>query len=868
MEKYFQKPDSRKSAAREWVLLLLLAVSTLSNIPISTAQTTSVKTINPETGNEKFVFHTSNMPSNMRFNATVWVYDVSDLFGYQVRLDLTSESHDNILNITGAWTPTWNSSWVFYGQMYMPLGPTFYDTDSDGYYEGVLVGATELAGATTFTGDGLLAIIEFEIIHVPSSGSVSCDLNIDNDNTKLTDSTVTVVPCTKIDGRYILTTGSFVDIYADPEDAVFGSSMNISGQVTPGVGDIAVTIWWKHNKTSASWNNLTTVLTDNSGYYVYEWTTDQLGALNIKANWTEAESYVILVNVRYGSTITLGLSDNNVTAGTNVTITGDIAAIIDSTPQPKDANVTIYYRCPNGAKPEWTTLATNITTTAGHYQYIWTATKSIVGSEAKNNTIEFYASWEGDNETQGAESFIQELLVWKQHVTITINVEPQIVLINSYVTIYGETTPALVIPGCPPAYLRLRYNAGQLWQNDSTSYPVDEQGKYNFTWKVDSAKVQELGKFWFLIEFTHPGVTNSEIYIKDFFKAESPNASITVTGYSSNITLKVEPQTTVAYSNVVFSGRITCEKQTVPPLQKVSILYETAGGWLTLTEEAYATNETGHYSFTWNATMAGELKLKASWGGYGNIVGAESEPVTLTVQRLEPSLTLEVDPQNIKIGHNVTIRASLSPPVNGTTIFLYYRNASGGEWIRLAYKGTVLGNISYVWTPNITGTFELRAYCESFKVYNAINSTVVTVNVTKYGSTITINVDPETIKIGGNITISGYLSLEQGAPGDVNNMTIIIQYKNASNGEWKVLATRKTNAEGYYSFVWYPNHTGNFTVKVSWAGDHYHESATATATVTVETTPQENYFLIYITAGAIIAAVVIVAAFILLKKRK
>jgi archaellum component FlaG (FlaF/FlaG flagellin family) len=212
------------------LLLLLLALAPISicsaniNTIISYGQTygeggTEVVVINPSTGDGNFTYSPANGTLGTRFNATFWVYNVTGLFGFQVNLII----NDTFLNITRAWTPVTDTSYVFYGQAQMPLGPTFYDIDGNGVNERVLVGATELFGATAFTGDGLLAIIELEIIYTPPAGTISSPLNINNTDTKLLDDTLSEIITIKTDGnyQYMGPTGPTpAHIYIDPEQII------------------------------------------------------------------------------------------------------------------------------------------------------------------------------------------------------------------------------------------------------------------------------------------------------------------------------------------------------------------------------------------------------------------------------------------------------------------------------------------------------------------------------------------------------------------------------------------------------------------------------------------------------------------------
>ena len=154
---------------------------------------------------------TSEVSVGHRFNVTAWVSNVSDLMGFQIALYYDT----SMLNMTNAWLPTWNSSYVLYGQTGIPLERYAY-FDSWGY--GVL-GFTGFSGlATPFNGSGTLAVFEFEIIATPSAGgSLTSNLIISPKNsppnpnvtpprvvyeTKLKDSAQNSIDFVAIDGYY------------------------------------------------------------------------------------------------------------------------------------------------------------------------------------------------------------------------------------------------------------------------------------------------------------------------------------------------------------------------------------------------------------------------------------------------------------------------------------------------------------------------------------------------------------------------------------------------------------------------------------------------------------------------------------------
>ncbi|MCK4482993.1 hypothetical protein KAU55_07170, partial [Candidatus Bathyarchaeota archaeon] len=179
-------------------LLVVFFVSMMPNLAfVASANGTEIAVISSETGDSNFIFYTNTTALGTRFNATVWAYDVTNLFAYQVYLGID----DSLLNITNAWFPTWDSSWVFNGKVTIQPDPSFYDFDVDGYMESVKIGATMLMGDPV-TGSGSLAIIEFEIIYAPAEGTVSCNLDIDNSDTYLLDYDLTEISTTKTNGYY------------------------------------------------------------------------------------------------------------------------------------------------------------------------------------------------------------------------------------------------------------------------------------------------------------------------------------------------------------------------------------------------------------------------------------------------------------------------------------------------------------------------------------------------------------------------------------------------------------------------------------------------------------------------------------------
>lgn len=147
----------------------------------------------------EIALNASEVSVGYRFNVTAWVSEVEDLFAYQVALYYNA----SVINVTNAWQPTWNSSYVFYGKTEKPLNESEY-FDSWGHY---LIGSSLLEETESFTGDGLLAVFEFEIVESPAVDLTS-DLIISyipsggTFETKLKDSSEAVIYFTATDGHY------------------------------------------------------------------------------------------------------------------------------------------------------------------------------------------------------------------------------------------------------------------------------------------------------------------------------------------------------------------------------------------------------------------------------------------------------------------------------------------------------------------------------------------------------------------------------------------------------------------------------------------------------------------------------------------
>jgi len=142
-----------------------------------------------------------------KFNVTVMVSDVTDLAVYQITIIF----NDSIINATRWYEPTGNSTYVFYQRTTLPVptppNPGYVHNDPN-------IGSVTLGSGLfpppptqgSFTGSGLLCIVEFHITKIPSEGeTLSCDLNINTADTFLLDPVGDEIPdVVKENGYYEL----------------------------------------------------------------------------------------------------------------------------------------------------------------------------------------------------------------------------------------------------------------------------------------------------------------------------------------------------------------------------------------------------------------------------------------------------------------------------------------------------------------------------------------------------------------------------------------------------------------------------------------------------------------------------------------
>jgi thermitase len=145
----------------------------------------------------EIVFNSNEVSAGHRFNVTVKVADVENLYAWQLKLFYNS----TMINATRWFEPTWDPEYVFFGE-------TTITAENSGV-DNIMVFSGLIGQVSTFNGSGKLCLIEFEIANLPPPGQkYSCPLSINNEDTFLMDGDINTIQAAKENGYYEVGAGS------------------------------------------------------------------------------------------------------------------------------------------------------------------------------------------------------------------------------------------------------------------------------------------------------------------------------------------------------------------------------------------------------------------------------------------------------------------------------------------------------------------------------------------------------------------------------------------------------------------------------------------------------------------------------------
>lgn len=594
-------------------LFTVINPSKYASVNAQTTVSTELKVANPLTEDENFIIHTTATVSGKRFNTTIFVQNIMDLYAWQIYLTYNS----TLLNITNAWVPTEDPKYAFYGRTTFPSVNLSPERTPAGY--GAALASDTILSGEKFTGAGKLLLLEFQILAAPTvEEALSSKLKIS-------------YPCggelfETMWSQNGLTWQSF-DVYTDgyyeyahmlpPTPYLeISPSLNQYGLKSPAIGqqfDIVISIesldhlWYLinatfslnfnpslislvFNETHPMWKNKSVYLTPSSMLLhisVANPTINPSGSVTLISLKFQIEYQAVYPNI---NETTLELSDTKLIG---------YFQEIPSGP-PVNSKVVIIGLLP---KP-WLEISPQNTTINK-----W-APPLAIGQEFNISVIikNLDASWQLKN--------ISFSLTFNQTLLKASNVTE-----GTFLPSFGTTSFNYTI-------FQDSVAINQFFMNSPSAFPYQEGTIANVTFTVLYQGSS--------LEIDESNITITEVELKDKYGNNIPEDSAkTVQGSyqikslsSSQISINITPSSVTIGSDVTISGGITPSRANA----NVTIYYRKQNEtWAIL--KTVQTNQEGNYTFTWTADQAEKFEIKAKWAGDSDTQGSESDKITLTVEQ-------------------------------------------------------------------------------------------------------------------------------------------------------------------------------------------------------------------------------------------
>jgi len=252
----------------------------------------------------------------------------------------------------------------------------------------------------------------------------------------------------------------------------------------------------------------------------------------------------------------------------------------------------------------------------------------------------------------------------------------------------------------------------------------------------------------------------------------------------------------------------------------------------------------GSFSDTFTPEAAGMWSVTAWWSGNLEYMGAKSSSKKFLVSTVKDVA--------VRIGKNRTLFDDFEPPGSYSWPFMggleynesiscppgiNYTTQSVSCWYETSYgiPGDITSfNITYIieaFEETVEGMYEVEAVYEIYtyssfigKTYTFLFSYKIKLQVdvvTKYGSSISLNVFPLGVRLGENISISG--AITSGGEIAISGAEIELNYRKSDGST----LTRMVNTvfNGSFAESYEPEMLGSWTVNATWLGDEDHYGA-------------------------------------------
>ena len=267
-----------------------------------------------------------------------------------------------------------------------------------------------------------------------------------------------------------------------------------------------------------------------------------------------------------------------------------------------------------------------------------------------------------------------------------------------------------------------------------------------------------------------PSVASSHT-ITATYDEYSDEKSITVSKHTSSIDCTIAPTTLNYGGTLTAMGTLYIDGEPAPTDKRVYI-YD---GSTQLGYDDTASN--GAFRYDTTITSTGTMSVKAVYESDATHTGYETTPVTVTVSKRTPYLSLHT--QTIVYDDPFTVTGTLKTSSNGSAI--------SGASVTLTYSinselpqtvdgttnssGTVTFNMS---APDGMGVYSLQLSYDGNSEFNATTSNLVEENVNKKGTILGLNSPVSGAVIStGDLSVSGTLTDDDESPKALAGKTIV-----------------------------------------------------------------------------------------------
>jgi hypothetical protein len=340
---------------------------------------------------------------------------------------------------------------------------------------------------------------------------------------------------------------------------------------------------------------------------------------------------------------------------------------------------------------------------------------------------------------------------------------------------------------------------------------------------------------------------------------------ISVTEFSANQTSVLRGK--AVFFNVTIQNQGNVAETCTLNLSFDSTIIETKTGI------SLAVGESRVINLTWTTSSTTAPKAYTITARVPTLTGetdtADNSATTqVTVEIHDIAVTsVTVSKTTAAIGESVTVTVVARNLGNFTESFSvtakYATTDIGTQTVSNLAKGQSR-TLTFTWTTTdlSVGTYTISASAsavtnEADLTNNSLEDGSVTL---KLASTITISATPETVTVGGTVTINGSITPTR------SGVKVTIWNRLSGTTTWNNLTSVQTDSSSRYTYAWVTTATGDYEIYASWPGDATAVEAQST-TLAIAVTQESTNILLYVGIGIVVIIVIALILFYVFRMR-